>query len=125
MQRNTKQREAIKDAFCASDGPLTVAEVRELAGREVSGIGIATVYRNIKALVEAGWLEVIEMPGDGPRYERSGSDHHHHFLCIRCERVYNIEGCLGGMETLLPRGFKMESHDLQLAGLCATCGSNP
>ncbi len=124
MQRNTKQREAIKDVFCTSDRPLTVTEVRDLAGRTVSGIGIATVYRNIKALADAGWLQVIEMPGDGPRYERSGAAHHHHFLCSRCERVYNIEGCLGGMETLLPRGFKMESHDLLLTGLCANCGSD-
>jgi Fur family ferric uptake transcriptional regulator len=124
MQRNTKQREAIKDVFCTSDRPLTVAEVRELAGRTVSGIGIATVYRNIKALADEGWLQVIEVFGDGPRYEQSGAAHHHHFLCNRCERVYNIEGCLGGMETLLPRGFQMESHDLLLTGLCAKCGGD-
>ena len=122
MQRNTKQRDAIKDVFRCTDRPLSVAEVREFAARTVSGIGVATVYRNIKALVDAGWLDVIEMPGDAPRYERAGMDHHHHFLCNSCERVYNIDGCVGGVETLLPRGFRMEGHDLLLTGLCATCG---
>ncbi len=122
MQRNTKQRDAIKAVFRVSNRPLSVAEVRELAGRAVSGIGVATVYRNLKALADSGWLEVIEMPGDVPRYEPAGMDHHHHFLCNGCERVYNVEGCLGGIETLLPRGFQMEKHDLLLTGLCASCG---
>jgi hypothetical protein len=36
--------------------------------------------------------------------------------------VYNIDGCVGGVETLLPRGFQMEKHDLLLTGRCATCG---
>jgi hypothetical protein len=30
---------------------------------------------------------------------------------------------LGGMESLLPKGFRLESHDLLLMGLCAKCGS--
>ena len=123
MQRNTKQRDAIKDVFRCTDRPLSVPEVREFAARAAPGIGVATVYRNIKSLTDGGWLEVIEMPGDAPRYERAGTNHHHHFLCNSCERVYNIDGCPGGIETLLPRGFRMEKHDLLLTGLCATCGS--
>lgn len=122
MQRNTKQREAIKDVFCGSDRPLTIAELHERAARSVPNLGVATVYRNVKALLDSGWLEVVEMPGEAPRYEPGGEDHHHHFRCTNCERVYNLEGCLGQMESLLPKGFKMESHDLTLTGRCDSCG---
>ncbi len=124
MQRNTKQREAIVAVFCDSTRPLCVSEVYELAARNAPGIGVATVYRNIKALSESGWLDVIDIPGEAPRYERSGEDHHHHFRCTGCDRVYNLSGCLGGMEKLLPRGFRLDSHDLLLEGLCAMCGDS-
>jgi Fur family ferric uptake transcriptional regulator len=64
------------------------------------------------------------LPGEAPRYERGGEAHHHHFQCTSCQRVYNLQGCLGGMERLLPRGFRLDSHDLQLTGTCAQCGSS-
>ena len=121
MQRNTKQREAIKDVLLNTRRPLRMSEVHELATRQVPGIGIATVYRTVKALSANGWLEVVEMPGETPRYECAGKDHHHHFRCNSCERVYNLEGCLGGMEALLPSGFRLESHELVLTGTCNTC----
>jgi hypothetical protein len=31
---------------------------------------------------------------------------------------------LGGMERLLPRGFRLDNHDLLLTGTCARCGSS-
>lgn len=124
MQRITKQREAIKEVFCNSLRPLSVSEVHELAAKKTPSIGVATVYRNIKALSDSGWLEVIEMPGEAPRYEHGGEDHHHHFRCTSCDRVFNLQGCLGGIESLLPKGFKLESHDLLLMGQCAACGDS-
>ena len=121
MQRNTKQRDAIIDVFRRSDRPLSVGEVHEFAAQTVDGISVATVYRNIKALVDRRRLEVIRLPGEAPRYERTGMDHHHHFRCNSCERLYDLNGCLGGVDALLPRGFRMESHDLLLMGRCASC----
>ena len=123
MQRNTKQRDAIKDVFSGNHRPLSVTEVHELAAAEVPGLGVATVYRNIKALADDGWLEVVVIPGEAPRYEKGGTDHHHHFHCTGCERVFNLEGCLKRMDSLLPKGFQMESHDLTLTGRCDSCGA--
>ncbi len=123
MERNTKQRDAIKDVFCDSPRPLSVSEIHELAARKAPTIGIATVYRNIRALSDSGWLDIIEIPGEAPRYERDGEDHHHHFRCTSCARVFNLKGCLGRIESLLPSGFQLESHNLLLVGRCATCGN--
>jgi Fur family ferric uptake transcriptional regulator len=64
------------------------------------------------------------MPGEAPRYERGGEDHHHHFRCSSCERVYNVSGCPGGLEKLLPEGFRLESHDLLLTGTCMMCSES-
>ncbi len=49
--------------------------------------------------------------------------HHHHFLCMQCDRVYPIHACPGSMSDLAPPGFEVQRHDLTLRGRCATCVS--
>lgn len=121
MERHTRQRAAIRETFAAAARPLSMQEVHLAARRQARGLGIATVYRTVKALVESGALQVVELPGEPPRYEPAGMDHHHHFHCRGCDRVYDIEGCPGQLRALLPRNFRLERHELVLYGQCATC----
>ncbi len=121
MERDTLQRRAIRKAFLEADRPLSPQEVLESARAEAPRLGIATVYRTIKHLREAGWLTVVELPGEPPRYEVAGKHHHHHFHCRACGRVYELEGCPVNMHQLVPSGFRPEGHELVLYGVCAEC----
>lgn len=121
MERNTRQRDAIRQVFEEQPRPLGPAEVLEYGRSHVSKLGIATVYRTINSLVESGWLVPVELPGEPPRYERSGAAHHHHFRCRLCSRVFEIHGCPGDLRELTPSGFRLESHEVVLYGLCSTC----
>lgn len=87
----------------------------------VPGLGIATVYRNVKALVQDGWLESVALPGEPPRYEVAGKQHHHHFRCRTCDRVFEIDGCFTNLVQLTPSGFRLEGHAVVLYGLCTAC----
>jgi Fur family ferric uptake transcriptional regulator len=51
----------------------------------------------------------------------AGKLHHHHFRCRRCDRVYEIDGCPPDLRALVPRGFRLEGHDLTLFGRCPDC----
>jgi Fur family ferric uptake transcriptional regulator len=119
--RNTRQRRAIRDAFVTADRPLNPNEVLELAAADHEGIGIATVYRNIKALVEEGWLTTVELPGESARYELAGKAHHHHFHCKQCGKVYELTGCLTGFKAMAPPGFEVTGHEVLLYGRCNIC----
>lgn len=121
MDRKTDQREAICQVFLESDHPLGVQEVLERAQEYVPRLGIATVYRNLKVLVESKWLHVVDLPGEPGRYELADKKHHHHFSCTRCRRVFDIHACPSGMEALLPTGFTMQRHEIILYGRCADC----
>ena len=79
--RKTRQKEAIRTAFLTADRPLSPEETLAYAQQQVDGISIATVYRNIGALVEDKWLMPVEIPGESTRYEVAGKEHHHHFHC--------------------------------------------
>lgn len=119
--RNTKQKGAIRSAFVETDRPLSPEEVLSYAQREAPDISVATVYRNLKTLVEEGWLIPVQLPGESQRYELSGKGHHHHFLCNDCGRVYELEGCIPAPKPKLPRGFRALSHDFLFHGICAAC----
>ncbi len=122
MERSTRQRTAIRAAISAARRPLSPQEVLEAARTEVPALGIATVYRNLRTLVEQGEILAVTLPGDSPRYELSGHSHHHHFQCTNCHRVFDIERCPGDLSRLAPRGFTVEGHDITLYGRCGDCG---
>lgn len=121
MERNTRQRSAIRDVIVQAARPLLPQEVLEAAQREVPGLGIATVYRNLKALVQEGELKSVNLPGENPRFEVVGHHHHHHFQCRQCQRVFDVHACPGDLSRLAPQGFTVEDHDLTLYGRCSQC----
>lgn len=123
MERTTRQRSAIRAVIDAAGRPLTPQEVLDGAREHVLEIGIATIYRNLKALLDEGVIEVVSLPGENPRYEsmHTAHDHHHHFHCRTCDRVFDVPGCPGSMENLAPGGFVVERHELTLYGTCSDC----
>ena len=119
--RQTKQKQALRDAFVQADRPLSPEEVLRLAKQQVPGMSIATVYRNIGSLVEDKWLAPVELPGAAARYEVAGKQHHHHFQCNDCEKVYDLSGCDLPLKSSLPKGFRVTGHEFFLYGTCADC----
>lgn len=121
MERNTRQRLAIRDAIAKEDRPLLPSEVLQLAQLDCPGMGIATVYRNLKSLVDDGSLQVVSLPNENPRFELAGHHHHHHFQCRQCQKVFDIHACVDDVAKLLPQGFVLQDHDITLYGLCQPC----
>ena len=119
MERNTRQRTAIRAAIERAGRPLLPGEVLEAAQREVPGLSLATVYRGLKTLVDEGTITPVSLPSEVTRYEVAG--HHHHFQCLSCQRVYDVHACPGDLGRLAPAGFSVESHDLTLYGRCGDC----
>ncbi len=120
--RNTRQKQAIREAFERAGRPLSTEEVHGEATRASRGLGMATVYRSIRSLLDDGWLSVVEVPGRSPLYEVAGKGHHHHFSCTACDRVYELEGC-ASVSAKLPRGFKASGHELTFYGTCSACSA--
>lgn len=122
--RRTQQRTAIREALVEADRPMSPQEVLEAAQQEVPSLGIATVYRNLRNLVEEGVLETVDLPGSGTRFEVANKDHHHHFHCQRCDRVFEVDSCPGDLGRLVPDGFRLESHEIILYGHCPACAAS-
>ena len=121
MERQTPQRDAIRSLFTPDGDPLSPQELLEQASRDVPKLSIETVYRTIRSLEELGEIVPVELPGEPARYELAGKDHHHHFVCESCGRVFDVDACPGNLAHMTPDGFKLTRHDITLYGLCGQC----
>ncbi len=120
-QRNTAQRAAILDVLTGAEAPLSIEQILARGQQTVPTLSQATVYRILKRLQSRGDVVTVQLPGRTPLYELSGKGHHHFFRCRRCEQMYEVTGCDGLVDQLVPRGFSLEDHDVFLYGLCADC----
>lgn len=124
MERSTRQRTAIRTVIDEAGRPLSPQEVLDGARGHVSALGMATVYRNLKLLLDEGVIQAVNLPAENPRYESVHVEHHHHhFQCRVCGRVFDVHACPGSMEKIVPNGFVLEHHELTLYGTCAECAA--
>ena len=122
-QRNTRQRDVILDVIRSARGPLAVSGILPRAAKQIPGIGIATVYRTIKLLLEQGRISAVILPTGETRYEVHGLSHHHHFQCTACGQVFCMDFCPFARSTAgppprrLPRGVPHRHHLREMPGV--------
>lgn len=125
-QRSTRQRAAITDALRAAAGFKSAQELHRDLIRTGDGVGLATVYRNLQALVDAGEIDAVHTASGETMFRLcDADDHHHHLVCRSCRR--SVEVHADEVETWAARvarrhGFKQPSHTVEIFGLCGDCG---
>lgn len=119
--KTTQQREAIVDAFLESSGHIALEELLSSARARNPGVGLATVYRTIKLLEEAGLAESREFGVGHTLYERALADHHDHIICRECGFIVEFESAeIERTQERIARelGFDIVSHRHEIFGLC-------
>jgi len=117
--RDTVQRHAIKSAFLKERRPLGPKEIMAVAGIEVPNLGIATVYRNIKNMVEENELEIVDIPGRPPRYCLPADKSSVLFVCEKTDHVFFMDESRVKIELRsLPSYYTIEQTSLILYGCC-------
>ncbi|MEM1071249.1 MAG: transcriptional repressor [Planctomycetota bacterium] len=119
MSTRSKHAQRVLETIRKQGRPLSAEEVRELLSE--TGVGQATVYRILNAAADEGLLQRVDLPNEPGRYEPADLDHHHHFQCDQCGKVFDIQGCPGDLAGMLPEGFSLRSHDITLRGTCGSC----
>lgn len=94
--------------------------------REKTGISKATVYRTLKLLVEAHFLDELEIGARNAKFYEPvhGRDHHDHMICLRCQKIIEFrDSQIEERQLLVARKmkFKILSHAHKIFGLCSNC----
>ena len=86
--RLTVPRRAVLEVVRGIKTHPTAEEVHRLVTRRAPRVSLATVYRNLRLLVDAGLLG--ELPGPRDRFD-ANTRAHHHFTCLRCGRIADVD----------------------------------
>lgn len=113
------------EVFIKCERHVTINELVEMVHRKYPTIGIATVYRALKLIIDSGIARAIEF-GDGTlRYEHDyGHDHHDHLICMHCGSFKEINSPSIEEEQnkiALKNDFSLIEHKMVLYGICPKC----
>src|SRR5690625_983129 len=88
MKRMTRQRAAVYELLEDTSGFRSAQQLHALLSDAGHSVGLATVYRTLTALAEAGEVDVLRA-GDGESLFRRcvRTEHHHHLVCRECGRT--------------------------------------
>ena len=123
--KTSKKRTSIVDYFLEEDRHFTVEELYNEIKKNNLQISYATVYRALRLLTDMGLAHTCRFKGKETRFEpRHKSEHHDHLVCLRCGEI--IEFSHDGIEKLQSQvaskhKFRVQSHKLELFGLCERC----
>ena len=119
----TRQREYILNAFLKMEHVTAEQMYRQLA-RKDPHIGLATIYRTLNLFCEAGLAQARHF-GAQTQYDNVWQKgHHDHLICTSCGKIVEFENCqIEALQQEVARknGFSIETHRLELYGLCSAC----
>jgi Fur family ferric uptake transcriptional regulator len=118
-------RDLVVETFLSAREHLGLDDILQRVRARHPGVGMATVYRTMRLLEEAGLVQARHF-GSGPTlYEVSvGRPHHDHLVCEECGQI--LEFVNEPIERLQEKvaaqhGFELLRHRHELFGVCARC----
>jgi Fe2+ or Zn2+ uptake regulation protein len=119
----TPQRAAVYDYLSRVEHHPTAEEVFLAVKPELPRIGLATVYKNLEALVKCGIVSKLGYGDASARYDVR-TDHHYHTRCLRCGKISDLDATGGSklLQQIKPQGgFQVKDYRLELLGYCREC----
>ena len=100
-------------------------ELYQILAAEGETIGLATIYRVLSQLAQAGVVRRSSFDATGKAvYEIDDGPHHDHLVCVRCGGVDEfVDAAIEARQQhiVAERGFRLVEHRLALYGLCSAC----
>lgn len=125
--RATKQRAAVRDILERTEEFRSAQQLHAALGAEGTHVGLATVYRNLTAMAEAGEVDQVRNTEGEVMYRAcKAPEHHHHIVCRSCGHTVEVGG--DELEAWITRvsaehGFTKMEHTAEFFGLCASCSA--
>ncbi len=122
--RITEPRQTIVEVVGPRNDQFSAQDAVDEVHRRDPSIGRATVFRTLDVLAELEILERVHVGNGCHRFVVCEPRHHHHLICIGCERVIPIEAdsIEQQVQELADRaGFALMTHHVELIGRCPAC----
>lgn len=119
----TTQRAAVYEYLSGVEHHPTAEEVFLAVKSKLPRLSLATVYKNLEALVKCGAVSKLTYGDASARYDIR-TDHHYHTRCLECGKIWDLNPPEGSklLEQIKPQaGFDVKDYRLELLGYCREC----
>ena len=120
----TSQRVAVYEYLSRVEHHPTAEEIYLAVKPKVPRISLATVYKNLEALIKCEVVSKLTY-GDGAARYDIRTDHHHHTRCLACGKVWDLEAAESSawLKGIKPpqSGFEVKDYRLEILGHCRDC----
>jgi Fur family peroxide stress response transcriptional regulator len=119
--RCTPQRYGVMAFLMEHTGHPTAVEIFEAVNRLDPRSSRATIYNNLRDLVQAGLVREVAVEGRAARFDAKGIQHHH-FICDRCGNVEDLPWYEVPRPASRSLGKRiLRECELIVRGLCTKC----
>jgi Fur family peroxide stress response transcriptional regulator len=119
--RSTPQRYAVMAFLMKQAGHPTAAEIFDAVNGVNPRSSRATIYNNLRDLVEAGLVREVATEGRAARFDAKGI-RHHHFICDRCGDVEDVDWYDVPRPAEVSLGKRvLRECELIFRGMCTKC----
>ncbi|MFC9971056.1 Fur family transcriptional regulator [Spirillospora sp. NPDC127200] len=122
--RTTWQQKAVRELLENTEGFQSAQTLFTRLREQGSTIGLATVYRTLQSLADAGAIDVTQLPHGESVFRRCNPGHHHHLICRSCGATVEVEGPPAERwvsKVSTEHGFTDVDHTIEIIGLCPRC----
>ena len=116
----SRQREQILTTLKENVVHPTAEYLYEILKEKNPKISLATLYRNLNQLAEAGIIKKIDGLESSAHFDHN-THNHYHFICDKCKKVFDVAADIAPdivSKTENKTGFYIEGHDIVFHGLC-------
>lgn len=122
--RLTPQRMAILALLAESRSHPSAEQIYEQVRAVFPMTSLATVYKTVALLKEAGEVLELAFAGSSSRYDGAAPQPHPHLICTQCQRIIDPE--ISGFDAVSDElaqkyGFQIVNHRVDFFGICPEC----
>jgi len=121
--RMTPQRHAVLAFLLESKTHPTADEIFKSLENQFPSMSLATVYNNLKVLVQFGLIRELIYGDTSSRYD-ANLENHYHANCVECGSLVDFDyPSLQSIESAAAEetGFLIQSHRFEVYGTCPNC----
>jgi len=126
MQRMTRQRAALGELLEETPDFRSAQQLHALLKSSGQSVGLATVYRTVQAMAEAGDVDVLRTDDGEALYRRCTRGHHHHLVCRECGKAVELSGDAverWAAKIAQENDFVDVEHTAEIIGTCGDCAT--
>ncbi|MHB9138170.1 MAG: Fur family transcriptional regulator [Victivallaceae bacterium] len=123
-KRYSVEREHLLDIIASMDGQFSIVDLFRKARKKGFIHAASTLYRNIYAFIDGGFINEIKLCGGRTVYESNLEGDNNFLLCVGCGQLIKVKNLsLANTQKKLSKEYDFEplNYIYQIKGYCSEC----